>query len=402
MNESGRELEARPSPAGNGGAEVSGIDLLIALARHKWRVLGFSLLSAGIAALVSFIWPSTYTATTKIMPPQQAQSSAVAILGQLGAIGPVSAVRNPSEIFVAMLKSRTIGEALIKRFDLQKYYEKRYLVDARKAFERDVTVLATRDGVITIEVENRDAGRAMALANAYVEELDTLTLTLAVGEASQRRLFFEKQLRVVKDDLAKSDWALRDFRESTGLLQPDGQAGLTVQASAGLRAQITAKEIQLAAMRSFTTAQNPDYVRGQQEISSMRQQLAKLEKDPSQGKGDVLIGIDQAPQATFEHVKLVRDLKYQEALFELVAKQFEAAKIDEAKNATLIQILDPAVVPERRSWPRRTLIVSVTFLVSLLLAIAWVLLHEAHVRAKSDPAQASKLSELWRHFSSLK
>jgi uncharacterized protein involved in exopolysaccharide biosynthesis len=404
MNEAAGGNHSTGSPAAARGDRdcTGGIELLIALARDKWRVLGLALSCAAIAGIVSLAWPSTYTATTKILPPQQAQSSAIALLGQMNVLPPASGIRNPSDTFVAMLKSRTIGDALVERFDLQKRYDKRLRVDARDTLQSHVTVQAGRDGVITVAVDDRDPAQAMALANAYVQELEKLTLTLAVGEASQRRLFFEKQLQVARGELAKADSALREFRERTGLLQPDGQASLTVQASANLRAQIAAREIQLAAMRSFSTPQHPEYMRTQREITTMREQLARLESEPSLGKGDVLVGIGRAPQATFEYVKLVRELKYQEALFEILAKQFEVAKIDEAKDATLVQVLDPAVLPERRSAPRRALITSIAFLLGLLAAVAWSLARLAYSRARSDPHRAEKLAELRRHLSSLR
>jgi uncharacterized protein involved in exopolysaccharide biosynthesis len=382
--------------------EFNLLDLLIVLAKHKRLVFGFPLAATVVAAIVSLILPSSYTATAKILPPQQSQSNAVAILGQLGAIGQLGGsslgLKNPSDIFVAMLKSRTVSDAIIKRFDLQKRYDQDLLVDARRALEKRRDVSATRDGVITIEVEDRDPVRAADMANGFVEELERLTLTLAVSEASQRRLFFEKQLAQSKEDLAKAEVELKSFLQKSKLVTPEGQAQLTVAAAASLRAQITAREVQLAAMRAFATEQNPELARVQKEVAGLKTQLARMEKEAYGGQGDVLVSLGQAPETAVEYLQRVREVKYNETLFQLLARQFEAAKIDEAKNATLIQVLDRAIQPERRSFPKRTLIVAVTAALAFLLAVIAAYLLEYFARSKNDPVVGQQIEDFLRHL----
>ena len=231
--------------------------MLLVLARNRKLVLGVPV-GVGILTLVAlFLYPSWYTATAKIMPPQQSQSNAVAILGQLGAItggaGQALGLKNPSDVYVAILKSRSVADSLIERFDLKKVYDEDYLVEARKELASNSSISAGREGIITIEVDDRDPKRAADLANAYVEELRSLTVNLAVSEASQRRLFFEGQLKKAKGDLANAEVDLKKFTQDSGLVNPQGQIGLSVAAAAALRAQITAKEIQLSAMRTFAT-----------------------------------------------------------------------------------------------------------------------------------------------------
>jgi uncharacterized protein involved in exopolysaccharide biosynthesis len=382
--------------------EFNLLDLLIVLAKQKRLVFGFPLAATVVAAIVSLILPSSYTATAKILPPQQSQSNAVAILGQLGAIGQLGGsslgLKNPSDIFVAMLKSRTVSDAIIKRFDLQKRYDQDLLVDARRALEKRRDVSATRDGVITIEVEDRDPVRAADMANGFVEELERLTLTLAVSEASQRRLFFEKQLAQSKEDLAKAEVELKSFLQKSKLVTPEGQAQLTVAAAASLRAQITAREVQLAAMRAFATEQNPELARVQKEVAGLKTQLARMEKEAYGGQGDVLVSLGQAPETAVEYLQRVREVKYNETLFQLLARQFEAAKIDEAKNATLIQVLDRAIQPERRSFPKRTLIVAVTAALAFLLAVIAAYLLEYFARSKNDPVVGQQIEDFLRHL----
>lgn len=381
--------------------EISLLDLLIVLAKRKKMILGMTAGVALIAAALSLAMPNIYTGATKILPPQQGQSNAVAILGQLGAVGGMAGgslgIKNPNDLYVAMLKSRTVADKIIQRFDLKNVYDKKFVADVRKNLEKASTISSGKDGVITVEVDDEDPKRATAMANAYVEELEKLTLDMAVTEASRRRLFFEKQLAQAKDNLTMAEQELKKFREATGLIQPENQAGLTVSASAALRAQITAKEVQLSAMRTFGTDQNPDIIRAQQEVLGLRTQLAKMEKNANQDKGDVLVAIGKAPEASLEFIRKTRDVKYYEILFEILAKQYESAKIDEAKNATLIQVLDKAVEPEKKSKPKRSQIVILSALAAAFVAILWAFLKEAGERAKSNPEQAERLRKL-RHY----
>ena len=381
------------------GDQVGWLDVLIIAGKRKSVLLGLPLVAALVAAGIAFILPNWYTATSKILPPQQSQTNAIAILGQLGALtGGASqalGIKNPSDIFVAMLKSRTISDNVVKRFDLRKIYSEDTLEDARTELRANTEISAAREGVITIEIDDRDPARAAEIANAYVEELEKLTLDLAVSEAGQRRIFFEKQLQKSKRDLAEAEIELQRLQEKTGIINPVGQAGLSVAAAAALRAQITAKEVQMGSLRSFATDENPDLARTEKELESLRTQLARTERASGE-KGDVLLGIGKVPGASVEFIKRYRDVKYHETLFELLAKQFELAKIDEAKNATLIQVLDRAVPPERKSRPRRALIVITSFFAAFFLAGAWILLAHAREGAERDPAQAEKLAQFRR------
>ena len=385
--------------------EINLLDLLIVLAKHKKRVLGLPFAAAVVAAAISLIMPNIYTAKTTLMPPQQNQSTAAALLGQLaGPAAPLAGsaalgIKNPSDIFVSILKSRTVTDDLVKRFDLQKVYHAKLLTDARRDLDTASNISSSfKDGIITVEVDDRDPKRAADIANAYVEELEKLSRTLAVGEASQRRLFFGEQLKGTKAELIKADTDLKKFQESTGLVLPQGQAAVTISASANLRAQITAKEVQLAAMRTFATGQNPELVRTQEELAGLKSQLAKLEGQSAEPQGDVLVAIGKMPAASLEYLNKARDVKYYETLYNLLAQQYELAKLDEARNATLIQVIDKAVPPERKSKPRRARIVILTALLVGFVAVLWAFMKEAAERAKAVPEQAEKLQLLRRYL----
>jgi tyrosine-protein kinase Etk/Wzc len=386
-----------PQHAGS-GERVSLIDLLLALVHRKRVLFGLPLLAGVTALVVVLVMPKWYTATAKIMPPQQSQSNAVAILGQLGVLAGGAAgqlgLKNPSDVYVTILKSRTVADNLVTRFNLKQVYDEDYAVEARKELARNSSLAAGREGVITIEVEDKDPKRAADIANAYVEELRALTVNLAVSEAAQRRLFFEGQLKKAKNDLTLAELELKKFNQETGLVSPQGQIGLSVAAAAALRAQIAAKEIQMSAMRTFATSNNPDLKRTMEELGSLRVELAKMEKDANAGKGDVMVPFGKAAEVGLEYLRKYRDMKYHETLYEVLAKQYEIARIDEAKDATLIQVLDVAVPPERRSKPQRTLIIITSVFVAAVLALLWALIAEVVTRARKDPEVEEKLRVL--------
>jgi len=374
------------------------LDVLIFLARHR-RLLALAPLAAAIgAAAISLFLPNMYTGVTKILSPQQNQSSAVFLLSQLGNIaGPAGgqlAIKNPNELYVGMLKSRTVADNLVARFGLKDLYERETLQDTRRELEQRTTISHGRDGIITISFEDRDRKRAADVANGYVEELYKLTQTLAVTEAGQRRLFLEKQLKLTREGLVDAELALKKTQETTGFIKLDEQSRAIIEAVASLRAQIAAKEVEAGAMRLFATERNPGYLRVQQEIGGLRSELARLEKTNRSGGGDIFVPTGRVPEAGLEYLRSLREVKYHESIFELLAKQYEIARIDEARDASIVQVLDRAVEPDRKSGPRRARIVIVIAILGFLAALLWALLRDAHERAKHHPEQSRKMNTL--------
>jgi uncharacterized protein involved in exopolysaccharide biosynthesis len=380
-------------------AQISLLDLAIVVAKHKKLVLGLPLLGGGVALVVALLLPEIYTATARILPPQQKESSAAAVLGVLGgAAGPASAtvgqalgLRNPNDLYAGILKSRTIADRLIERFKLKELYESPNMVSARRALESMTRINTGKDGLISIEVEDKDPQRAADLANAYVQELDQLMQGLALTESSQRRLFFERQLAKGRDQLVTAEAALRQAIDTKGIAGVDAQSRAVIGTAEQLRAQIAVKEIQLDSMRSFATERNPESVRLRQEITSMKGELANLEggrRDANGGKSPTGL----------ENVRRVREVKFLEFTVELLTKQYEIAKIDEAKDAVLIQVVDKAVPPDYKSKPKRALIVMIMLIAAGLLAVLWAFLREAMERTRSDPEGLKRLSTLYRYL----
>ena len=378
------------------------LDALIVLAKHK-ILIGSVVLLAGVAATAAaLLTPNIYTGSTKILPPQQGQGSASAMLGQLGVLAAgvgtaALGVKNPGDLYVGMLKSRTIADALVQRFDLRKLYDQKTLTGARTELKNRTAIVAAKDGIITIDVEDESPQRAAAIANAYVSELYKLTQTLAVTEASQRRLFFERQLSQAKENLANAEVALKRTQEATGLIRLDDQGRAIIENIARMRAQVSAKEVQLSALKTFATADNPQYMRIQQELAELRAQLARAEKDPGGDQGEIFVPTRRIAQSGLEYVRRLRDVKYHETVYELLARQFELAKVDEAKEGSLVQVLDPAVVPERKTKPRRaqTIILSVVLAGVAAALISFV--REGLANARANPERSRRLS-LFREY----
>lgn len=378
--------------------EVNSLDLLTIIARKKFYIVGIPLLAGIIAGGLSLLMPNIYTGTASVLPPQQSQSGSSAILGQLGALGGMSGsalgLKNPSDLYIGMLNSRTVADSIIERFKLQSVYGTKTLTDTRLTLSSSSTIGSGKEGIIVIDVKDKDPKRAAALANGYVEELQRLTQTLAITEASRRRLFFEKQLLQSKQLLVDAEVSMKAMQEKSGLIQLNGQAEALIKSSADLRAQIASKEVALSAMQTFATGSNPEYMRARQELVGLREQLRKMESGLNQGSGDLLVGSGRIPEAGLEYVRRVRDVKYAETIFELMSKQFEIAKLDEAKDSSIIQALDVAIVPDKKSKPNRGVIVVSTILFVGILTMFWILASEFLRKMKQNPAQLRRLRKL--------
>jgi uncharacterized protein involved in exopolysaccharide biosynthesis len=399
----GKEGQSAAQEAIVGQQEASLLDFAIVLGKHKSLVLVLPALVASIAAAVTLLISNTYTATIRILPPVQNQSAAAALLGQLSGLAAISGgpptLKNFGDMYVGMLRSDSVLDGVIEKFHLQRVYEKTTRIETRLALIEATKIVSGKDGIIVLHVEDVDAKRAADLANAYLHELDKLNERIAVTEAGQRRIFFEKQLSKAKDALATAELALKKTQETTGLIKLDEQGKVLIESVAQLRAQIAAKEVQIGAMRTFATNLNPELIRNEQELIGLREQLRRMEKHNPHADGDVFIPTGRVPEAGLEYVRRLRELKYQEALFELLVKQLEIAKLDEAKNASIIQIIDRATVPDKKSKPNRAVITITTGVISFVLCILLALLIEAKRRLSVDPVTSSKLKELYSHLS---
>jgi len=365
-----REMEPEMAPPGN---EIDLAKLFAALWRRRRLILAITLVFSVVAAVVALRLPNLYKAETRILPPQDKGGNLAAqLLGQAGGLmalaGGVPGVKSQGELYVEIAKSRTVLDRIVDRFDLMKLYKARYRQDARRNLLGAVKARDDRkSGIIFLTVEDTDPKRAADIANAFVEEMKSLAGGLAISEAGQRRMFFEEQIRHAKGSLTRAEEEIKSFQQRTGLFQVDAQARAIIEGIARLRAVIAAKEVEAKVLRSFATAQNPDLNRVEEEIRALRSELQKTETTKGAGF-DPIMSSGRVPEMGTEYLRKVRQLKYNETLFELLSKQYELAKLDEARDAVVIQVIDRAVPPERKSGPQRALIVVLSAFIALFLS----------------------------------
>lgn len=386
------------------GKDINAIDLLIILAKHKFKILTFPIIFGVFAYGVSLLIPNTYRANTKILPPQQSQSTASAMLSQLGGLAGVSGValgiKNPNDLYIALLKSRYLNDKLIQKFGLQKKYDQKYMEKTRAILSSRSSISSGKDGIISIDFDDHDPHFAAEIANAYVQELTELTSKFALTEASQRRIFYETQLERAKNNLSELEKTLSTSIEVNGVASVDIKSKVALETIAKLRAAISLKQIQLKSLETFVTPSSPQYKRVSQEIFGMQEELSKLENgslNTSKSNENITLRKNDLNEGkniqNNNNLQLLRDLKYYQMLQEMLSKQYEIARLDEAKDIPLIQILDKAIAPEIKVKPQRSLIAIISAMFGLLLGIVTAFLSERSFSSSS----AQKIRDLKKY-----
>ncbi len=409
------DLDPVSGNSATGGARddesLSLLNMLVVIADHRRPVLWIVTVITLLSIVVSLLLPKRYTATVTLLPPEQNSTLGAMLASQLGSMGGSSGLgslggmaalagsslglKNQNDRYVGMLRSRIVEDSVIEQFGLQKEYQRKYLSDARRTFEKRVDVDGNaKDGLIHIGVEDSDPRRAEEIANGYVAQFRKLSESLAITEASQRRLFFEQQLEQAKDKLANAEEALKQTEQTTGLIQLDSQARALIETVASLRAQIAAHEMMIQGMETYATNQNAELVEAQQELDSLRAQLAKLGGNQASADG-LILPKGLVPQEGLEYVRKLRDVKYYETIFEILARQYELAKLDEAREGSIIQVVDPAVIPDKRSFPKRSYIVLGAFFSGVIIAILAAFAMASMERLERDPESAAKLHRIY-------
>lgn len=333
---------------------VTPADLARAL-RARIRLLVLGPLAVGSIALgITYLLPPVYTASVSFLPPQQSQGGTAAALASLGSLAGLAGLggggRSQPELYASLLQRTTVADRMLDQFQLMQSYDADLRVDARKELAKNTRItVGRRDGLITVAVDDRDPKRAAAMANQYVEELRLVTSTLAVSEAQHRRVFFEEQLKATHQRLMKAQMALQasGFDEAALKAEPKSAA----ESYAKLLAEVAAQEVQLQALRGSLTDEAPEVRQRKAALAALRRQVERLEGA-------------NARQGSADYISRFREFKYAEALFEVYARQFELARVDEAREGALIQVVDKALPPERKSWPKR----GQTAIVATLLA----------------------------------
>jgi tyrosine-protein kinase Etk/Wzc len=378
---------------------INPIEIMTHLALEKWLIAKAAAFALLAGTVVCFVLPVRYTATAKIMPPQQAAPAAAILMNQLvsastgslaAAAGMGLGVKNPNDIYLGLLASRPILDGIIAQFGLARVYHTSDMTSTRKTLAGRTEIESEKNGFISIAVADKDKVRAAQIANAYTKGLLGLTKTLAVTEASQRRLFYEDQLAQAKEALVAAEMSFQQVQRNEGMIQLDGQAKAMIESLERMRAEVAVKEVELEALRSYSTDRNPEVQLAERELSSLKIEVDRMEqKRHSSGSAD--LGLGDVPGAGMDYLRAEHELKYRQTVLDLLVKQYDMARLDEARNSVIIQVVEAAIPPERRSSPQRTVIVILFTGAGFLAACFYV---SVHAVLQQDPELSRSLEVL--------
>jgi len=384
--------------------------------RKLARVVAISLL---ISLVVAFTMPKRYKSTARIMPPDQQNSSAMmlaALAGHAGGLaglgslaGSLLGVHSTTSLFIDLLRSGTVTGHLADRFDLQHVYRKHYRVDTVKRLARSTTITDDKkSGVITIEVEDKDPVRARNLAQGYLEELNQLVTHTNTSTAHQERLFIERRLHSVQEDLERAQVDLSEFSSKNSTIDIKEQTRAMVDASARVQAQLLIERSGLQSLRQLYGDGNVRVRETEARIASLQRELNKMagtsapapvqdaddqamESASRGGREELFPSLRQLPRLAVPYADLYRRVRVQETVFELLTQQYELARIQEAKDVPVVNVIDYPGVPEKKSFPPRLLLALFLTFLSSLIAATRILMLEAW--SKVDPNDPRKILE---------
>jgi tyrosine-protein kinase Etk/Wzc len=351
------------------------------LFRRRWLLAKATTVAALLALGTSLVMKPYYQATTILMPPASTSMGLSAAIGGAlaGNAAPLIAdgslgIKNTGESYVSLLSSRTVEDAVIRRFNLMDEFKKKRMSDTRKVLEERITIFyGPRDGLIRMSVEDHDPDRAAELANGYVEEFRKFSATLAVTEASKRRQFYQQELTNTKDKLADAEQQLKISEERTGILNTDAQAKALIESSAALRAQVASKEVQITSLEMYAAENNPTLETAKRELAALQSQLSRLDTSRVGSSEDLILSKGNISEGSIEYIRRLRDVKYYETLFEMLAREFESAQLDEARQGATIQIVDKALPPDKKMPQYRAFIILVAAFIGCLATSGWLI-----------------------------
>ncbi len=351
--------------------EVQLLDYLITLAKHSRMIIFASAAVTVLTYFNLFFTPNSYTARARLLPPQQNLTMSAQLMDSLGArlspgggagaggagMGAVAAsllgLKSPGDMYVAMMTSETALDSIIARFHLMKLYKTRSLEDARKALSQNTKITpGKKDVIIVIEVTSTTPKLAAEMANAFIEELDRLLQELALREAKGRSTFLEKERLQASQNLTKAEESVRLFSEKNSVLQIDTQTKGAIEYIAKLRAEIDTREVSLQVLRQQATPFNYDIVRVETEIKGLKEKLRSAESQVENCFSDVCLPTSKAPSLGLEYLRLFREAKFRESLYQLYTRLVEVARLDMVRDVAVVQVLDSAMPPEKRSNTR--------------------------------------------------
>ena len=357
--------------------EINLLELVQVLVKRKMLIIKMCTLAIIISVGYSLTLPNIYSATAKVLPPQKETGGGLsALLGQAGGLAGLAAggLGGGSDLYLGILKSRSVGDAVIQRLDLNKVYQAENLEDTRASLNASVKVQAGKDGIISITAEDKDPKRSALLANAFVEELGRTTVRLNLSKAGTERVFLEKRLDLVKKDLKVAEDDLKSFAQQNKIVHVESQAQASIEGVARMKAELASREVQLSVLRSKQTDESSEVKALVTGINRLRGEVGRLAGNNGGAQGIPSVG--SIPGVGLEYTRKMRELKVQEAIFEQLTKQYEMVKLTEAKDSSTFQVLDEAVVPAKKSKPKRSLIVILATVTAFFVSVFTVFVLE--------------------------
>jgi len=374
--------------------EINLLELMRVIVRRKMLIVKICAAAIVLSVCYSLTLNNIYTATNRFLPPQKENTSAVfsSLLSQTGGLAGLAGggLGGSTDLYIGILKSRSVTDAVIKRLDLQKEFKNKTIEDTRMVVERVVKFKGSKEGIITVSANSKDPQKAAQLANTFVDELTRRSVKLLLVKASGERLFLEQRLIVVRQELKNAEDDLKAFQEKFKTIKVDTQATAAIEAIARLKAEIESKEVQLATLSNSRTGENSDVKALQAGISKLKSHLGAM--SGSQGSDSVIPSAGNVPSLSVEYFRKMRELKIQEAVFEQLSKQYEVAKINESKDSSTLQVLDEAVAPAKKSKPKRSLIVLLSTVMAFFGSIVFIFVQEQ--LSKLSPEDAEIIREI--------
>lgn len=363
-----------------------------------------------IVAIISLLLPSWYRATTTILPPGgealglAAASSLLGTASGLATSFSLPFMATPSDIIAAILKSRSVGEAVVQKENLMEAYKTKSLENALRELFSHVSVKVTQEGLISLSYEDKDRIRASNVANRFVEELDRINRETSSSQAKNARMFIEKRLTQTQKELTRAEENLRRFQEENKTILLNEQMKAAIEKAADLKAQMVSSEIDLNVLSKTLSFSHPQIKSLRSRINEIKKQLEILQlgnqEEDSEGKTVLDVPFAEVPSLSLKLARLVREVKIQEGIFGLLTQQYEQYKIQETKDTPTIQILDRAVPPERRAKPKRALLVGLSGILSIFASLVFIFGLEYFKRSKQkNPEAIERLQSLlgaWR------
>jgi len=364
--------------------EITLSDAFAFLMHHRKKFLLAGTISTLLGYGFSFTLPVIYTATAQTLPPQQQQSGLSSMLSQL----PISMsgnglIKDQPQLYIGLFKTTVITNRIISLFNLKTHYKRGTLSDTRDALLASVRFTAGKDTIIKIEVDDQNPSLAAQIANAYPEELNKFLQSLTISEASQKRKFFEAQLQQSKQQLTQAEIHFKELQEQSGILRLEEQGHAALAETSALRAQIASKEVEIQALKISATDASPAVKYLQAELDALHQQLNQLENNSNKKDVPSDVNLNKLPLKGMEYIRRYRDLKFQETMYELMIKQYELARIEEARTTQTVQLIDPALIPEKRSRPKRSQVALTSGIFGLFLTFIFTFIRNKNKTANT-------------------